>query len=208
MRRILLAAEFVLLFVAGPVLLALHRASFPPLPLLWLIFAYCLVVLLRDPEFERKQLWNAAPLRRELPSILGLFLLGVALIGTLAAVLYRPLLFGLVRTHPLLWALIMVLYPVLSVYPQGVIYRVFVMHRYGKGKPGAIAILLSACSFALMHVVFRNPVALILTFAGGLLFAWRQARTQSLLVSSIEHSLYGCLLFTVGLGQFFYARSI
>jgi hypothetical protein len=28
--------------------------------------------------------------------------------------------------------------------------------------------------------------------------------TGSLLTSSIEHALYGCWLFTVGLGQFFY----
>jgi uncharacterized protein len=28
------------------------------------------------------------------------------------------------------YALVMLLYPVLSVYPQGVIYRTFLMHRY------------------------------------------------------------------------------
>jgi hypothetical protein len=27
-------------------------------------------------------------------------------------------------------------------------------------------------------------------------------------VSSIEHALYGCFLFTIGLGQFFYVRVV
>jgi uncharacterized protein len=59
-----------------------------------------------------------------------------------------------------------------------------------------------------MHIVFRNPVAVILTLAGGILFARRQLQTGSLVVSSFEHAIYGCFVFTIGLGQFFYARLI
>jgi membrane protease YdiL (CAAX protease family) len=59
-----------------------------------------------------------------------------------------------------------------------------------------------------MHIVFRNPLAMALTFAGGILFAWRYEKTGSLFVSSFEHALYGCFLFTIGLGRYFYARAI
>jgi membrane protease YdiL (CAAX protease family) len=55
-----------------------------------------------------------------------------------------------------------------------------------------------------MHIVYRNPLAVVLTFFGGLIFAWRYKVTNSLLTSSFEHALYGCWLFTVGLGDFFY----
>jgi membrane protease YdiL (CAAX protease family) len=95
-----------------------------------------------------------------------------------------------------------------------VIYRVFVMHRYrsllpldGRKQEWAL-ICLSAFTFSFMHIVFRNPVAVVLTLIGGVIFARRQMRTRSLFVSSLEHALYGCFLFTVGLGDFFYARLI
>jgi membrane protease YdiL (CAAX protease family) len=45
---------------------------------------------------------------------------------------------------------------------------------------------------------------MVLTFVAGLLFAWRYQTTGSLLVTCIEHALYGCFIFTVGLGGLFY----
>jgi membrane protease YdiL (CAAX protease family) len=64
--------------------------------------------------------------------------------------------------------------------------------------------LASAISFAYVHIVFRNPLALALTFLAGLLFGFRYLQTGSLLVSSFEHALYGCAIFTIGLGRSFY----
>jgi membrane protease YdiL (CAAX protease family) len=69
-------------------------------------------------------------------------------------------------------------------------------------------ILASACAFAFLHIIFRNWLAVALTFGGGLLFAARYAETGSLATSSFEHALYGCWLFTVGLGQYFYHGTI
>ena len=69
-------------------------------------------------------------------------------------------------------------------------------------------ILASAAAFAFLHIIFRNGLAVALTFAGGLLFAARYAQTGSLAASTFEHALYGCWLFTVGLGQFFYHGTI
>jgi hypothetical protein len=69
-------------------------------------------------------------------------------------------------------------------------------------------IVAGAAGFAFMHVIFRNWVAVPLTFAGGLLFAVRDAETGSLATSSFEHALYRCWLFTVGLGRFFYHGTI
>jgi membrane protease YdiL (CAAX protease family) len=63
---------------------------------------------------------------------------------------------------------------------------------------------LSGTLFAYAHIVFRSGVALALTLAGGVLFARTYARTRSLLVCQIEHALYGCFLFTIGLGHTIY----
>ncbi len=79
------------------------------------------------------------------------------------------------------------------------------MHRYASLFPSQLVlIVVSAAAFAFMHIIFRNPLAVTLTFAGGLLFAWRYKVTGSLFTSSLEHALYGCWLFTIGLGQYFY----
>jgi membrane protease YdiL (CAAX protease family) len=69
-------------------------------------------------------------------------------------------------------------------------------------------IVASAAAFAFLHIIFHNSLAMALTFVGGLLFAARYAQTRSLATSSVEHALYGCWLFTVGLGQFFYHGTI
>ncbi len=103
----------------------------------------------------------------------------------------------------------MVLYPILSVYPQGLLYRGFFLHRYAGLFPATHAghwmlLLAGAAAFGFLHIIFRNPLAVMLTFFGGILFAWRYEQTGSLFVSGFEHALYGCWLFTVGLGQYFY----
>jgi len=213
--RLFLATEFLLLFIGIPVALFFGLATtLPPLPLLWIVGFYCLVVLLRDPSFDPKQLWNAAPLWKQLPQILALFIAGVAVVSVLVHQ-YAPQLFlSLPRHRPRLWATIMLGYPLLSVYPQGLIYRAFFFHRYRRLlgcdlRMNSLAmILISAVAFALMHILFHNWVALALTLPGGILFAVRYVNTRSLYVSSLEHALYGCFLFTIGLGQFFYVRVV
>jgi membrane protease YdiL (CAAX protease family) len=118
----------------------------------------------------------------------------------------RPdLFFNFVRREPWLWALVMVFYPIASVYPQGIIYRAFIFHRYRALFPNTmLLVFVSALAFAFVHIIFRNPVALAFTLAGGFLFAWRYSQCNSVLVTSLEHALYGCLMFTVGLGEYFY----
>jgi len=97
----------------------------------------------------------------------------------------------------------------LSVYPQGLLYRAFFFERYASLFPGKwVMVLASALAFAFLHIIFRNWLAVGLTFLGGLLFAMRYAETGSLATSSFEHALYGCWLFTVGLGQYFYHGAV
>ena len=130
----------------------------------------------------------------------------VALLIWLGVHRFAPgLEWNFIRRQPAFWALVMAAYPVLSVYPQGVLYRAFFFERYAPLFPGRWAMIVaSAAAFGFLHIIFRNPLAPALTLAGGLLFAWRYAETGSLATSSLEHALYGCWLFTVGLGRYFY----
>jgi uncharacterized protein len=169
--------------------------------------AYCLWMLWRDGNLllarpDTEKLW------RNLPSILVIFVLFAITITALVHRFAPQDLFRFFRTQPAFWALVMVGYPLLSVYPQGIIYRAFFFDRYRALFPNPwVMVLMSALAFAYVHVIFRNWLAVGLTAVGGLLFAMRYAQTGSIFVSSFEHALYGCWLFTVGLGRSFFYRA-
>jgi len=209
MPRLALVAEFLVLFVALPVGYRFSPVRIPALPLLWVVAGYALWQLLRDPGFDRSQLWNAGTLPAKLPAILSIFA-AVALLIWVGVHRFAPdLEWSFLRHNPGFWAIVMAAYPVVSVYPQGVLYRAFFFHRYQGLFPGHWAMILaSAAAFGFLHIIFRNPLAVALTLAGGVLFASRYGETGSLATSSMEHALYGCWLFTVGLGQYFYHGTI
>jgi membrane protease YdiL (CAAX protease family) len=204
-RRVWLATEYLLLFVALPLLWTIFRPTLPLLPTLWLFSLGCLLYLLADRDFDRRHLWNARRAGRELARAALPFLLLAPLLA-LGLLLWEPeRLLAFVRQRPLLWAAVMVLYPVLSAYPQGVIYRVFLFHRYRTLFPGRWpAIVASAVAFALVHIIFHNAVAPPLSLVGGLLFASTYDRTRSSLVATFQHALFGCFIFTIGWGWYFY----
>lgn len=209
MPRAFLLAEFLLLYVALPLAYRFSPVRIPALPALWAVTGYALWQLLRAPVFDRSRLWNAPALAPHLAAILGIFAVAAFALW-LGVHRFAPQLeWSFVRTNPTFWAVVMVAYPVLSVYPQGILYRAFFFERYAALFPGKWPMILaSAAAFAFLHIIFRNGLAVSLTFAGGLLFAARYAQRGSLFASSFEHALYGCWLFTVGLGPYFYHGTI
>jgi membrane protease YdiL (CAAX protease family) len=103
-----------------------------------------------------------------------------------------------------LWAFMIGVYTFFSVYPQEFVYRTFFFNRYEKlFKNKKLLIFTNAILFSLAHLFFKNIWVLVITFIGGLLFAYSFYKSRSLLQVSLEHALYGNWLFTVGLGQMF-----
>ena len=100
----------------------------------------------------------------------------------------------------------MALYPLLSVIAQELVYRTFFFHRYGRlfGDATWAAILANGALFGFGHIIFGNWIAIAGTTVIGCLLAYRYVRTRSFWAVWFEHSLYGALVFTVGLGQFFF----
>lgn len=195
----------LLIFAALPLLFLALRPSLHIFAVLWGMTLACLVSLLVDPTFDRRRLWNAGAFREHGRGVFLRFALVAPVIAVSTAVFMPDDFLSFPRARPLLWAAVMLLYPWLSVYPQGILYRAFVFHRYRPifGERGPM-IVASAMLFALSHVVFGNWIAVVLTALGGLLFARTYHRSRSLLVCQIEHALYGCLLFTIGLGRSIY----
>jgi len=138
----------------------------------------------------------------------GAVLLRFLLLGTLLTLFVRTEMPGqyldLPRQHPALWLAIMLLYPLLSVWPQEVIFRQFFFARYQKIFGGTGLVPASALAFGFAHIIFLNWVAVAMTVAGGAIFAADYARYRRLGLACLEHSLYGCLIFTIGLGRYFY----
>ena len=132
--------------------------------------------------------------------------LAVALFSALIVLIWAPKqLFAFPRTRPLLWLAVMMLYPLLSAFPQEAIYRAFLFHRYVPIlKTDRARTWASVLAFSFLHIVFANWVAVALTLPAGWIFARTYRRTDSLFLASLEHAAYGCIVFTVGLGRFFY----
>jgi membrane protease YdiL (CAAX protease family) len=111
-------------------------------------------------------------------------------------------LFVVLLNKPKLWLLILLFYSLFSVYPQELLYRTFFFKRYKiLFKNEYVFIFINALLFSLAHLFFKNTLVLMLTFVGGVLFAFTFKKTKSTLLVSIEHSIYGCWLFTVGMGN-------
>lgn len=178
------------------------------IPTLWLLTIVCLAALLLDHDFDRRRFFRREHLAMHMNGILLRFAVAATVLGACTWLFTPERLFSFVMQRPVIWALVMCLYPLLSVYPQGIIYRGFIFHRYGVlFGSGRLMILVSGIAFALAHVVLENWVAVALTLPGGLLFAYNYRKSRSLLVAAIEHSLYGCFIFTIGLGWYFYDGS-
>ena len=111
-------------------------------------------------------------------------------------------LFQVVQNKPLKWLIILFVYSVFSVYPQELIFRTFYFQRFQTlFKNKNLFIFINAIVFSLAHLFFRNTLVLIMTFLGGILFALTYSKLKSTLLVSIEHAIYGCWLFTVGMGE-------
>lgn len=207
-EKVFLAGELFGLFITVPALIYLLDTPLL-LPLLWFFGALCTVILLRDPDFDRRDLWRFQAIRKEGRRILKEFGIGAGLLFLIMLLVAPQLLFTLILDRPVLWAFIMVLYPLLSVYPQELIYRAFFFHRYHSlfTRPSVLC-LVNGLLFGYMHIVFHNWVALGLTTAGGVLFAYNYQRSHSVLFVSVQHALFGSLIFTLGLGQYFYNGSV
>lgn len=205
------ALEFALLYIGIPLAMYfarrhIHRSF---LIVLWIIMAGCLIPLLRDPTFIRNRLGWGDIRTSDVKRMLIRLLIGVPVL-TAGVYFFLPHLFlGLPRHRPVLWIMVMILYPLLSVYPQEIIYRTFYYQRYAPRLTDArVALLVNGLVFGWGHLFFANGIAPSLSVAGGLLFADTYRRSRSTLLTVIEHGLWGDVIFTIGLGWYFYGGSI
>ncbi|WP_191860824.1 CPBP family intramembrane glutamic endopeptidase [Hanstruepera ponticola] len=194
-------AEFFTLFIVFPLSLVLDYCIAIKIILGVIGFVYIVIVLLKIEKLHfgiRSNLnWS-----KFLKETAVKFLIITTLTIPYVFLVDRENLFAVVINKPLLWLGILFVYTLFSVYPQELIYRTFFFKRYQVlFKSEAILIFINAIVFSLAHIFFRNTLVLLLTFIGGILFAITYKTSKSTFLVSIEHAIYGCWLFTVGMGD-------
>jgi|TARA_Y100000031_G_scaffold36754_1_gene41117 membrane protease YdiL (CAAX protease family) len=196
--------EFTLIFVSLPLLGFFLRAYLANwlIPALIILMAVCGMLLLSDPHFKRFRLTSLGQFSAVKRRLFSFFFLGALFSGMFYGIMNQENWFSLPRNSFNDWLMLLLLYPILSVMPQELIFRTYFFHRYKRIMPSkTVRIIVSASVFALAHIVYANVLAVLLAFLGGLLFSYTYAQSRSTFVCVIEHSLWGLWMFTLGLGD-------
>lgn len=201
-----LSLECALLFgcIPGGLLWLELYKDVPFFPVLFGFLALTLLLGWSDPDLTFTPATTPVPLRK-----LALRLAAAALGLTAITVLFYPdLLFRLPRERPKIWIMVLLLYPVLSVAPQEYLFRTYFMQRY---RPlfgeGSGMIWMNALAFGWAHAFFLNWMAPLLSILAGYLLARTWQQSKSFKGVCLEHAVYGQIVFTCGLGWFFYQGS-
>lgn len=203
-RRLMLVTEGMLLFLGIPLLYHWELIPLPKIGALLGVAGYCGYQLWRDAEFGKSLLVGSKN-----SDISKRMLIRFSLVcGSLVALglIFQPeQFFAFPAERPFLWLAVMIFYPLLSALPQEFIYRTYFFHRYESLTSLKYStLMLSALAFSFLHIVYDNWWAVGLSFVAGLLFGSTYARTESLFWVTVEHTLYGWLIFTLGFGTYFY----
>lgn len=204
-QRVWLWCELLGIYVAIPFFMYERLIPNWPIPFLLLAAIWPLLVLRSDNSFDQQLLVRHTRIGSGFRKVL---LLDVPLLLLLGIGVWRfapEMLFSLIREVPWLWLLVMILYPLFSVYPQELMYRAYFFHRF---KPlfggGPAMVMVSALLFSFVHIIFGNWISIALTAVGGVLFGLTYKRSSSLLLACLEHALFGDFIFTIGIGRYFY----
>lgn len=203
-----LILEFTLLFIGLPTVIWQFNLHNYFIIFLWVFGLGSYFYLKGKDHFHKK---DRPPVFTR-PIILRMILLLIS--GTITLSIYTYLVepqrfLGFVSNNTAMWAMVMVLYPLLSVYPQELIFRGFLFERYRDiFRDPRVMIAMSSIAFGYAHIIFNNFISVFLCTLGGIIFGMNYNRNRSLLLVSIEHALYGCMIFTVGLGYYFYRGAV
>lgn len=210
LSRWFIGFEFALMCVALPTYIIVTKSAPFMFAFLYGAALYCTIILLTFYKDHWRDLWKFREVNwpNLKPLLVRWFFASIGMLAFMAW--YDPeRLFRLWHEHPGFIPLLLLAYPVLSALPQELIFCSFFFERYkpffGAGKRMIAA---SAIIFAYAHIIYINPVAPTLSLLGGLIFALTYVRTKSLALVTIEHGLYGNVLFVIGLGWYFYGGSV
>lgn len=203
--------ELVVVFACLPVLVFFFIKDIDTwlMPMLGATGVVCLFLLLRDSNFKRFRLWFNDNSYRHLRASLLLFIPTATLTSLLIYWLFPELFLALPKQNPELWLITLLIYPLVSVIPQEIIFRTYFFHRYKGILPSKTARWgLSSFAFGFAHLVYGNWVAVVFSWIAGGVFGYRYMHSRSTSVVIVEHTLWGSFVFTIGMGAFFLTQAV
>ncbi|MFN5609353.1 MAG: type II CAAX prenyl endopeptidase Rce1 family protein [Holosporales bacterium] len=147
------------------------------------------------------------PTRKQLSPVLVRTILVGVLLGVVLWLLKPEYLLAFPLHMPDRYILVMLVYPFLSVLPQEILFRCVFWHLFSDASQRS-RVFWNAAAFAVAHSIFLNPVAVMLSFVGGLFLARTYEQHRHLGLVCVEHTLYGWLVFTIGWGIYFYHGAV
>lgn len=204
-----LRVEFLALYVLAPLAMALVMPADALFPALLAVAVLGLFLLGATPGFRWSELTNG--ISRIAWARVFVFSVGTAGVGYMVLMATEPAAFLILpREMPRLMLMIAVLYPFLSALPQELLFRALFFRRYASILPAdpLRQIMANAALFSAAHLMYWSWIVAVMTFVGGLFFAWSYRIRGSFPEALVLHSVAGIVLFALGLGVFFYSGNI
>ena len=193
--------ELFLIYLFLPSFILFFQSKILIFTLLYLVFIFTFLRLRKDKSFELKALTKKINWR---VSFIYFFIFLV--LGYFYVLFYDPtILLSFPKNNFGLWVIVIFIYPFFSVIPQEIIYRVYFYQRYKKLFSGNLLLLslLNLFFFSFAHIVFNNPHAILITAIASPIFSYLYIK-ESFYTCVLVHSLGGQIIFTLGLGRYFY----
>jgi hypothetical protein len=202
---IFLWLEFIVLFGGLPLLILFLKNRMVMIALLWGASVAIYLWLRYRQKKSFLEEWNWQGFKDHVKPVMIRFLILVPFMFGFMYITNPDKLFSFPLERFDRWVMVMLLYPLLSVVPQELIYKTLFFGRYAKlFGAGAAPLIASAVAFGFMHVMLGNIIAVAGTTVVGYLIGQSYLKSRSLALASFEHALYGCWIYTLGLGIYFY----
>ena len=192
--------EFFFIFLILPSAIFFLDSSIIVFLTLYLVFTLSLVILYFDKSF------SFTSLRKKIDwkFIIIFSLIFLSLSFFYVILVDKDLLFIFPKTNFELWLLVILIYPFLSVIPQEIVYRVFFFQRYFPNERSFYFLtLLNMIVFSYGHIVFNNVHAILITAIVSPIFTYAYLK-KSFFTCIVLHALGGQIIFTLGLGKYFF----
>lgn len=204
MSKVWKIIELVILFISLPLLMKFNIIPLPRIMVLLIVFIIVLVMSIKLKYLDKY--WYRIP---KLNSKYWLKMGSIYVVSFLIFISYIYFFLGekpfiIIRERPILMLIIAIFYPIVSAFPQELIYRTFYFKRYKNIFTTKQLLFTNMLMFSFLHIIYNNIPAVLLTLVSGLVFTMNYYRKASLMLVTIEHSILGLIVFITGMGQYFY----
>ncbi|MCI4664271.1 MAG: CPBP family intramembrane metalloprotease [Neomegalonema sp.] len=201
-------SELILLFVGAPLAMALVMEPSQFRPTLLGLGLVGVGLLLITRRFKWRTLFTGSVLRHW-RMILAFTVGSAAVIAAIVWIMTPHSFFSFMLNNTRFWLFVMIAYPIVLVTPQELIFRPLFFERYGHLFPNKwVAIGVNSVLFGLAHLFYWNWPAVALTFLGNFFFAYAYVEKRSFPLAWLLHAIGGQLIFTIGLGLYFFHGAI